>query len=428
MLLVDPGAVMDDAGLTPDPWQRDVLQSPSRRFLLLCARQSGKSQVAAALALHAALTEPGSLILLVSRGLRQAGELFRDKFLRLYRNLGRPVPSVRETALELTLDNGSRVISLPGEGDVIVGYSNVRLLVIDEAARVPDDLYKVVRPMLAVSDGALVALSTPNGRRGWFYEAWKSEEEWERVRVRAEQCPRISPAFLAEERVALGDLWYRQEYETDFVAVEGAEWPPEYFDDDLLFTDWPPLVARVLALDPSKGRNTRSSDYAAFVLLGADAEGVLWIEADMLRGKGVEFLAATAVDHCFAWRPDTFGVEITFDQQLFATMINEEAAIRGLPIPLVEMDNRVPKEVRIRRLGPYLRGRKLRFRDTPGTKILLQQMQEFPESATDDGPDSCEMAVRLIGDYLRVLPEGALGTSPAASRGGAYSTAPRGTF
>jgi hypothetical protein len=96
----------------------------------------------------------------------------------------------------------------------------VRLLAIDEAARVHDDLYFAIRPMLAVSGGRLVALSTPFGNRGWWYDAWESPEPWRRFRVPAEQCPRISAEFLEEERRTMGEWWFRQEYGCDFLDAE----------------------------------------------------------------------------------------------------------------------------------------------------------------------------------------------------------------
>jgi hypothetical protein len=197
---------------------------------MLASRQSGKSATAAALALHAALCEAPSLVLLLSPTLRQSGELFRAKVMRLYNALGRPVPTVQESALTMQLSNGSRIVSLPGEESGIRGYSGVALLVIDEAALVPDELYRAVRPMLAVSKGRLVALSTPHGKRGWFYETWQSDERWERVRIVAGQCPRIDPSFLAEERRAIGDRWYRQEYECSFEDIIDAVFRQEDID------------------------------------------------------------------------------------------------------------------------------------------------------------------------------------------------------
>jgi hypothetical protein len=124
--------------------------------------------------------------------------------------------------LQLTLANGSRIVSLPGEEGTVRGYSGVRLLVIDEAARVPDALYYSVRPMLAVSRGALIALSSAWAKQGWFYSAWHSQERWQRVKIDAHQCPRISPAFLEEERQALGERWYSMEYLCQFGEMADA--------------------------------------------------------------------------------------------------------------------------------------------------------------------------------------------------------------
>lgn len=208
---LDPVVFATEAGLVPDPWQERVLRSVAPRLLLNCSRQSGKSTITSLLALHLTLYTPDSLVLLLSPSLRQSSELFK-KCLGVYRDLGRPVPAESETALTLTLDNGSRIVSLPGTKDgTIRGYSGVDLLVVDEAAWVIDALYMSVRPMLAVSGGRLMALSTPHGTRGWFYEAWRGQEPWERYEVPATLCPRISPDFLAEERRNMGEWWFAQE-------------------------------------------------------------------------------------------------------------------------------------------------------------------------------------------------------------------------
>jgi hypothetical protein len=249
-LWVDPPSIMTRAGLTPDPWQAELLRAPSPRTLLLCSRQSGKSAVAGALALQTALLEPPALVLLLSPTERQSGELFKDKLLPLYTALGRPVPATQQTQLTLTLANGSRVISLPGQEGTIRGYSGAALLVIDEAARVPDALYSSVRPMLAVSKGRLLALSTPFGKRGWFYEAWSNRNRaWKRVRITAEQCPRISPEFLAEERQSLGDRWFRQEYGCSFEDVVDAVFLQEDIDAAFASTR-PPLFSAPEPADP----------------------------------------------------------------------------------------------------------------------------------------------------------------------------------
>lgn len=208
------------AGLDLDDWQRRILTTAAPRVLMNVTRQGGKSTVAAVLAVHSALTE-GGLVLVLSPTLRQSQELFR-KCITVYAGAGQPVTPETETKLTLELNNGGRIVSLPGKEGTIRGYSGVRLLVADEASRIPDELYLAVRPMLAVSGGRLVAMSTPFGQRGWFFDAWQSSEAWERVRITADECPRISPAFLAEERAAMPAWWYSQEYLCQFEADSGA--------------------------------------------------------------------------------------------------------------------------------------------------------------------------------------------------------------
>jgi hypothetical protein len=211
-------------GGPPDPWQAAALASAAPRCLWNCSRQSGKSACAAVLAVHQALVQPGSLILLLSPSLRQSGELFK-KVQAVYRCVVPSATIEAESALRLELYGGSRIVSLPGGESTVRGYSKVALLIVDEAARTDDDLYWSIRPMLAVSQGRLVALSTPAGRRGWWYEAWASDEDWERVEVPASACPRISSAFLDEERRSLPSAWYRAEYECQFIQAADSLFP-----------------------------------------------------------------------------------------------------------------------------------------------------------------------------------------------------------
>src|SRR5207253_4923652 len=159
--------LMRSLGLEPDPWQIEVIESQHPRLLLNCCRQAGKSTVVAALALTQAMFVPGSLVLLLSRSFRQSSELFRI-LLEFHRKLGGPMTE-RKNARELVLESASRVVCLPCREDTVRGFSGVNLLIIDEAARVPDDLYRAVRPMLAVSGGRMIILSTPYGKRGSFY-------------------------------------------------------------------------------------------------------------------------------------------------------------------------------------------------------------------------------------------------------------------
>lgn len=224
--------------MTPDPWQLRVATGRFSRMLLLASRQSGKSASAAILALHTAISTPNALVLLIARAERQADELFR-KILDCYYAANQPVAKVNDMTSELHLANGSRIIPLPGKEDTIRSFSSVSLLVLDEASRIPDALYGSVRPMLAVSRGKLLALTTPWGKRGFFYDEWiDHSRKWERISVPVSQCPRISPEFIEEERQSRGDRWVAQEYELSFEDMVGAIFTEEevagIVDDSIL--------------------------------------------------------------------------------------------------------------------------------------------------------------------------------------------------
>jgi hypothetical protein len=172
------------------------------------------------MALHEALYRPPALVLLLSPSLRQSSELFR-RVKEFYHALGAEASAADKVlVLSLELQNGSRIVSLPGQEQTVRGFSHVGLLVVDEAARVPDELYQAVRPMLAVSGGRLVLLSTPFGKRGFFFHEWTEGQGWHRVKVTADQCPRIDPEWLERERLAIGDWWHCQEYLCEFVETE----------------------------------------------------------------------------------------------------------------------------------------------------------------------------------------------------------------
>jgi hypothetical protein len=203
-------------GFQPDAWQEKVLSWTGKRLLLNCARQSGKSVTTAILALHRALHFAKSLILLVSPSLRQSAELFKkvSDFLALL-----PVrPALTEdNKLSLQMTNGSRIVSLPAKESNVRGFSGPSLIIEDESARVMDDLFFALKPMLSVSNGQHILMSTPWGKRGHFYEAWENGgDSWEKIKITAQDCPRISPEFLAEEKHTMPSNWFASEYEGVF--------------------------------------------------------------------------------------------------------------------------------------------------------------------------------------------------------------------
>lgn len=217
---LDPVAfAIEELDFVPDEWQENVLRYNGDRLIMLCSRQTGKSTVASIMALHKALFNPGSLTLVVSPSQRQSGELFRKIVGEMNKLVYKP-QKIEDNRLSMTLQSGSRIVSLPSQESTVRGFSSPDLVIIDEASRVTDSLYFALRPMLAVSGGQLILLSTPAGRQGFFFEAWESESGWEKVKILAKDCPRITPEFLREELATLGKWFYSQKYECEFVEGE----------------------------------------------------------------------------------------------------------------------------------------------------------------------------------------------------------------
>ncbi len=204
-------------------------------------------------------------------------------------------------------------------------------------------------------------------------------------------------------RLESGHSTFEREKQSSPIDPELCEWPDSYFDAEVWFDDWPKeLTLKTIALDPSKGRDSRQGDYSAIILLGVDARGRIYIEADLQR-RPTSQMVADGVEHYQRFRPDAFGVETNQWQQLLAAEFVSEFHRRGLVgVNPCEITNYVNKTMRIRRLGPYLSQRRFCFkRNSPGTELLIEQMKDFPLGQHDDGPDALEMALRLAEETWR---------------------------
>ncbi len=230
---IDPVSLMRAAGMDPDDWQAELLSVRPARALLCCGRQVGKSTCAAVMALHEAVTIDDSTTLMVSPSQRQSSELL-SRVRSLLSQLPDPPGVANESSLQIRFTNNSRILSLPATESTVRGYS-CELLLLDEAARCESALIDAVKPMLAATGGRMIAMSTPYGRQGWFAESWFGDGTWHRTEVRADQCPRISPAFLAQEKATLPAAVYQSEYEAVFTDAVDAVFRAE--DVDACFTD-----------------------------------------------------------------------------------------------------------------------------------------------------------------------------------------------
>ena len=215
-------------GYHPDPWQADLLRSRSRKIILNCSRQSGKSTTCAALGLHESIYRRPSFGLVIAPSQDQSAELMM-KFDEFRGAVELPSDYLStDTKLAVRFANGNRFIARPGSEKSARSFSAVTLLLEDEAARVADALYNSVRPMLAVSNGRHILMSTPFGKQNHFFKIWDQERDlWQWFEIPAEKCPRISPEFLAEEQRT--NPWFEQEYHCVFMDSEGSIFSSDLF-------------------------------------------------------------------------------------------------------------------------------------------------------------------------------------------------------
>lgn len=216
---------------------------------------------------------------------------------------------------------------------------------------------------------------------------------------------------------SLADLEQEQESDPlDFSALyqqnprgEGAvEWDGALFPPSIWFDDWPnDLILRVIALDPSKGKDAKHGDYSAFAIVSISKDGsTIWVEGDLAR-RGTTQIVADGFGLAERFTRETsgildgFGVEANAFQELLADDFIRYSKAAGFMLPIYKINNSVNKIVRIRRLTPHLTAKNIRFRATPGTRLLIQQMKGFPVGSHDDGPDALEMAIRLAWELWK---------------------------
>lgn len=204
--------------------------------------------------------------------------------------------------------------------------------------------------------------------------------------------------------------WYSQ-YQQKPRQEGGVEWPESYFDGPgFWFEDWPPqseLEVRVIALDPSKGTDAKTGDYQARVKYGRDRNGVEYVEADLSHrpmtaprsadGQQLgEGMVESCVEEISTFQPHRFALETNQFQVLLRIPFDQELTRRRIECTIAELNNTENKVMRIRRLGPPLSKGRIRFKaNSRGTRLLVEQLKQFPLAAHDDGPDALEMARRV---------------------------------
>jgi len=216
------------------------------------------------------------------------------------------------------------------------------------------------------------------------------------------------PAFKTKRdldtiRTTLGPVKWSAMYQQEPRAEGGSEWPESMFGSEIWFDQWPrEWIAKAIALDPSKGQGSKWGDYSAFALVMLGKDGLLYVDADMANNRNCSIIVQTALEWQRTFGADYFGVESNQFQELLADDMVEACTRAGMPmLPIYKITNTISKQVRIRRLTPWLSQGKIRFKGgSPGAKLLVEQLRDFPNAGHDDGPDALEMAIRLLAGLV----------------------------
>ncbi len=216
--------------------------------------------------------------------------------------------------------------------------------------------------------------------------------------------PSHEPLYtLMKMRAESGRTAFEREKQNSPVDPDHCEFPESYFDETIWFEQYPNTIRlSALSLDPSKGRNSAIGDFSAFLFVALDANGLYYVDADLAR-RPVPEIVAQGVELFKKFRPDIFGVEVNQFQELLKDDFETAFASEGFPnIAVWPIKNHVNKNVRIRRLGPLLSSKRLKFKaGSPSVRILLDQLRSFPVGDHDDGPDALEMSIRMLDELTK---------------------------
>jgi predicted phage terminase large subunit-like protein len=191
---------------------------------------------------------------------------------------------------------------------------------------------------------------------------------------------------------------YAALYQQNPAEAADVEWPATFFGDWMWVPpdQWPKEFAlKVVCVDASKGSADRPGDYCAIVFAGSRCDGLVFVDAVIDRIPLDQIVRKTIL-FCDEKQPNFVGIEADQFQELLVHEFRRQCS-GPLRWPLYAMRSMgVPKVSRIRRLSEYVVNREFRFKaDSPGCRLLVDQLMDFPQGAHDDGPDALEMCTRL---------------------------------
>lgn len=329
-------------------------------------------------------------------------------FLAIARDLG--VLDANQLRLsappQLTLTTGATILFRSADRPEMLRGPNLSGVWLDEASLMPESAYDIGIGRLREhgQQGWLSATFTPKGPSHWTKRVFDSgRPNTSLTRARTADNPFNPSGFARTLRQQYTPEYARQELDGQFVALEGAAFPPDWFDwDGFWFDDWPThYTARALYLDPAKGeaKDRKAGDYQAFVfgqLTVWEGRNTLFLDADLNRNENAIAMLRRGVQHCRAWNPVCWQIEENGTMGMLKPLVDGELLAANVLIPWRPITHTEEKHARIMHLAGYLHQRQIRIRNTPGGRMLRSQLGDYPLGDHDDGPDAAAGCARLL--------------------------------
>ena len=195
---------------------------------VVAGRQVGKSRALAAMSLYEATTRAGVLVLVVSAGEEAAKRVLAECSTLASRSDLLRGSIVKDDKNLLAFTNGSAIRSVPASEKQIRGWA-VDLLIVDEAAFIPNEIWNATLPVIISRPGArVVCTSTPWGASThWFRELWRrgmdrSDDQYESWQWSSFDSPAANVEFLEELRRTKTAEYFLTEVMGEFLGDSGS--------------------------------------------------------------------------------------------------------------------------------------------------------------------------------------------------------------
>jgi len=213
---------------TLDPWQEELLKTKGD-VTVVSGRQCGKTTGVSLLISKEALNIPNSYILIGAYVIEQAEHVFWKIKDYMFAKHEKQIKG-RPTLHFMELKNGSKIIcKAVGDTGASMRGPTVTMLVLDEAAFIPDRAWVAIEPVISVSKGRTILLSTGQCKTGFFYKSTLNKNV-KQFHVSARDCPRHTKEFLDRKERELSAVAFAQEYLGEFLDDYNRKFTKEWIE------------------------------------------------------------------------------------------------------------------------------------------------------------------------------------------------------